>query len=235
MMYIAHRNGVWYRHRALYGESTLRGYVYVTQVYPDLGGIECDIHKTLDNQLVISHEPRVNIGGRNRWIRDCVYETLKQELCRLEDLLMQIDSSLSVFFFIELKEKGCESVLFSLLETYGRLQDPNCHVVSFEEEIVQTCLEWRQRYSLNLKLNEHTLFQIGQNMDNFRIPIEKVDFYSWHWKVYMYHYCSIRAIKKPHYVYTINSFVGTWIYQTIFPCDGIFTDRIHSFLPILTS
>jgi len=223
MIYIAHRNGLWHRSSPKFAESTLRGYIYVTQIYSELGGIECDIHKTLDEQLVISHDPIVYIGGRYHMIRNSLYKDIQYYFCTLDNLLHSLRELPKVLYFIDIKEKDCESQLFPLLQKYDLLQDRRCHLVSMDPTIVQTCLKWKRQYP-NAVLN------IGQNFDVFEIPHKDLDFCSWNWKVYLRHYCSIKSIQKPHYVYTINSLIGKWIYQTIFKCDGIFTDRIHFFL-----
>jgi len=278
LSFIAHRNGVWGQSCVAprFRESELGGFLFACRAFESLHGVECDIRRTKDNRLIIHHDATLGLLIRHPFcsfplslsspyaIRVCDVDYSSLRLLFVSDdksSPILLDDFLSVMgqlypdvhLYLELKEEGCEALLFSLLESHERIMDPRCHILSFSASILETCDRLRKEVSRKYCLFPHEkrkyLCRLGQNIgwgerhspysfsvfirdclmfpENVVSPL--VEEANWDWRFFIYHYRTIRKMFPllKHGVFTVNRACISRILSKYFPlCERIFTDRL---------
>lgn len=139
-----------YAHRgasAYYPENTEPA--FFTGIFMGADGLEMDVQKTRDGQLVIFHDDTLErMTGESGKISDYTREELQAFTVRLRNCRAAIPSLVEIFesfsmldltFAIELKVAGCEADLYDLISQYGC--ENKVIVTSFEYEYLKRMRE----------------------------------------------------------------------------------------------
>ena len=103
-------------------------------------GIECDIRKTKDNELVIIHDKKIDRTSNGKGnISDYTYDELlsfdfgkKEKIVKLTDFLKYFsDKNLKIY--IEIKESGYEELIWNTISKYNL---ENIELISFKYQIL---------------------------------------------------------------------------------------------------
>lgn len=117
---------------------------FYTGIYMGANGIETDVRRTSDGELVLFHDDSLErVTGRKGSIADYTFEELrefdvqkngfKDKIVRLEDFLAHF-GHMDITFAIELKDAGIESDVAALLKKYDMAE--KTVVTSFNHDYI---------------------------------------------------------------------------------------------------
>lgn len=125
-----------------------------------IAGIELDVRKTKDNQLVIIHNPTITWTSNGNGI--VKYMNLKEleqynfgtekhpsKICTLNDLLKEIQSQKVIM--IEAKENDIGELLYHTIQNYTRL---NLYICSFDYDFVISFKKKYPNYKVGLIMGD---------------------------------------------------------------------------------
>ncbi len=124
-------------------ENTLSAFYLAKLINAD--GIECDVRKTKDNQLVLLHDESIDRTSNEKGkLKDYTYDQLLEfdfgneknkgeKIVKLEELLKQFSQS-NIEIYIEIKESGYEEELLNVLYNYNL---DNVILISFKYDILE--------------------------------------------------------------------------------------------------
>lgn len=226
MEIIAHRNGL-HLSNPSYTESSLYGYEYAINFAPTF--LECDVHITYDNILVINHD--ADYFGKI--IKDSKYSEL-YGITTLKEVL-----NLNYPLYIENKVTGIENDIFMMVYNYIIQNNVNyiyCLqsffnssidiytnlIKSYIVENIELCLLMPFH---NIKMLVSNFLYLYKNKANK--TIHRV---GWHYIMFLMYHIIIKRLFSylKHDIYTINS-KSIAQYCFIFGANGIFTDNITDY------
>ncbi len=132
-----------------------------------IAGVELDIRKTKDNQLVIIHNPTISLTSDGSGI--VKYMTLKeleqynfgnskhyQKICTLDVFLKEVKSKKIIM--IEVKDSSISDLLFQTIQKYSNL---NLYISSFDDQFLKQFKKKYPKYKVGLIMGE----MINHNKD----------------------------------------------------------------------
>lgn len=132
-----------------------------------IAGVELDVRKTKDNQLVIIHNPTISWTSNGTGI--VKYMTLKeleqynfgneqhkQKICTLNDFLKEVKTNKIIM--IEVKDSSITDLLFQVIQNYPNL---NLYISSFDDIFLKQFKEKHPKYKVGLIMGE----MINHNKD----------------------------------------------------------------------
>ncbi len=136
---VAHRGGA-----GLFPENSRKAFQNIEKTGVD--GIECDIHVSADNRLVVNHDPfLITEDGKKIFIKDEDFKNMEDQILingetplLLEDVINMVECRVVV----EIKDPGAASILIKMIEENPNFQS-KVLVTSFFHKIL---IPFRQRY-----------------------------------------------------------------------------------------
>ncbi len=158
----------WIAHRGNnnhgYSENTKKA-LLTTLATDYIAGVELDVRKTKDNQLVIIHNPTIS------WTSDGTgivkYMTLTeleqyhfgkelQKICTLDAFLKEVQNTKIIM--IEVKDSSISELLFETIQNYPKL---NLYISSFDDVFLRQFKKQHPEYKVGLIMGE----MINHNKD----------------------------------------------------------------------
>lgn len=138
-----------------------------------ISGIELDIRKTEDNELVIIHNPTITWNSNGIGI--VKYMTLAElkeynfgteknpsKICTLDELLKSTTSSKKIL--IEIKVDDCSDLVFETIKKYPHL---NLYICSFDVKVVSTFKKEHPEYPVGLIMGKYINHNIDTSIFDF--------------------------------------------------------------------
>lgn len=149
---IAHRGA-----RAYEPENTLSSFRKAMELGVD--AIELDVRKTKDNELVVIHNADVNkTTNGTGLVNELTLEQIKELVTEKDDEIPTLEEVLDsvqkrVKLLIEIKEKGIEEQIISLIHKKGLLN--NVIIISFHEDVLKKVRELNDEVETGLVYVRH--------------------------------------------------------------------------------
>lgn len=152
LLKIAHRGA-----RAYEPENTLSSFRKAIELGVD--GIELDVRKTKDNELVVIHNADVNkTTNGNGLVNELTLEQIKELVTEKDEQIPTLEEVFDsvkkrVKLLIEIKEKGIEEQIISLTHKKGLLN--NVIFISFHEDVLKKVRELNDEVETGLVFVRH--------------------------------------------------------------------------------
>ena len=169
-------------------------------------GIELDVRQTKDKVMIINHNP--DIGGLI--IKDHTFDVLKEKAIKIGFKLATLEETLQfcqnkIFLDIEVKEKGFEQELITLIKQY--LDYNQFFIRSFSEDVIIKAKEIDNNIKTVLLISTKKLSKfISVIFPNKKIKRTKCDIISPHYKFVCFGFIKRKHNKNiPVSIWTVNN------------------------------
>ncbi len=166
----------WIAHRGNnnhgYAENTKEALLTALQT-DYIAGIELDVRKTEDNQLVIIHDPFISRNSDGIGI--VKYMTLKElktfnfgtkknpsKICTLDELLKQIHSDKKII--IEIKANDCSNLVYETIRKYPYL---NIYICSFDVPLINAFKKAYPKYPVGCIMGKYINHNVNTKVYDF--------------------------------------------------------------------